>query len=356
MIQNRIKFICLVLFVPFAGINSTLAQKVTVLQQGRSTSLRGLSVVSDKIAWVSGSKGHVASTKDGGRTWNWQQVKGFEASDFRDIEAFSDKEAIIMSSGTPALILKTLDGGLSWQVKYHNRDTSVFFDAMDFKSKYGCIMGDPINNRFVIFETFDKGATWKQKDPLRSPMAKPGEAAFAASGTCFTINKSGLMRNNELMLVSGGSATNVMYALSTDKKWIEQAVPITHGTSSAGAFSVVTDGSHWIVVGGDYTHDQRTDSTACYSDNAGKTWKIAKATPGFQSCVEYISGSKYLSTGTSGTFYTKDGGLTWAKIDANSFNVCNKAKSGKLVLLVGNNGRIATYTPPKEYLIPYIKI
>lgn len=342
--------------ITLAAINMMFAQKVTVLQQGRSTSLRGLSVLNDKIAWVSGSKGHVAVTKDGGRTWNWLQVKGFEQSDFRDIEGFSDKEAVIMSSGTPALILKTLDGGLSWQVKYHNRDTSVFFDAMDFKSKYGCIMGDPINGRFVIFETFDKGATWKQKDPAKAPMAKPGEAAFAASGSCLTINKSGLMRNNELMLVSGGSSSSLMYALSTDKKWTQIPIPLTHGISSAGAFSVTTDGKHWVVVGGDYTHDQRIDSTACYSDNAGKTWKIAKITPGFQSCVEYLSGSKYLSTGTAGSYYSKNGGLTWAKIDVNSFNVCGKAKSGKLMLLVGNNGRIATYIPPKEYLIPYIKI
>ncbi|RKR85207.1 photosystem II stability/assembly factor-like uncharacterized protein [Mucilaginibacter gracilis] len=356
MIRNRIKFICFLVLIFLAEINTLLAQKVTVLQQGRPTSLRGLSVVSDKVAWISGSKGYVASTKDGGRTWNWQQVKGFEQSDFRDIEAFSDKEAVIMSSGTPALILKTLDGGVSWQVKYHNRDTSVFFDAMDFNGKYGCILGDPIKNRFVVFETLDKGLTWKQKDPSKSPVAKMGEAAFAASGTCLTINKNGLLRNNELMVVSGGSASSIMYALSTDKKWIQQALPITHSSSSCGAFSVATDSKHWVVVGGDYTHDQRTDSTACFSDNGGKTWKMAKLTPGFQSCVEYTSGNKYISTGTAGTWYSKDGGLNWVKIDNNSFNACNKAKSGKLLLLVGNNGRIARYTPPKEYLIPYIKI
>src|ERR1700748_207636 len=99
-------------------LNSTFGQKVTVIQQGRASSLRGLCVVNDKIAWVSGSKGTIAITKDAGKTWAWQQIKGFEQSDFRDIQAFSDKEAIVMSSGTPALILKTLDGGSTWQVKY----------------------------------------------------------------------------------------------------------------------------------------------------------------------------------------------------------------------------------------------
>src|SRR6185312_4161465 len=113
--------------IPFA----LFAQHIEVLQQGKPTSIRGLSVVDDNVAWISGSKGNIAITTNGGKTWNWQQVKGFEKSDFRDIEAFSDKEAIIMSSGTPALILKTIDGGANWQEKYRNADTTYFFDAMD---------------------------------------------------------------------------------------------------------------------------------------------------------------------------------------------------------------------------------
>src|ERR1700749_943606 len=121
------------------------SQSVISLQKGKPTSIRGLSVVDDSVAWVSGSKGYFAITRNGGKTWDWQQIRGYEQSDFRDIEAFSDKEVIVMSSGTPALILKTIDGGSTWQVKYHNRDTSVFFDAMDFNGKYGAIMADPIN-------------------------------------------------------------------------------------------------------------------------------------------------------------------------------------------------------------------
>ncbi|EHQ30033.1 WD40/YVTN/BNR-like repeat-containing protein [Mucilaginibacter paludis] len=356
MIKKTLHFILVAGLIFLGGVSPAFSQKVTVLQQGRPSSLRGLSVVDDKIAWVSGSKGYVACTKDAGKTWNWMQIKGFEQSDFRDIEAFSAKEAVVMSSGTPAVILKTLDGGLNWQVRYHNRDTSVFLDAMDFKSKYGCIMGDPINNHFVIFETFDRGATWKQRDVAKTPLARAGEAAFAASGSCLMINTSGLMRNYELALASGGSVANIVYTLSAGKKWFQHVLPLVQGTTSSGAFSVAADGKHWVAVGGDYQHDQRTDSTACYSVDAGKTWKMAKATPAFQSCVEYLSGSKYLATGTSGTNFSKDGGITWKKIDANSFNVCNKAKSGKLVLLAGNNGKIAVFTPPKEYLIPYIKL
>jgi photosystem II stability/assembly factor-like uncharacterized protein len=327
-------------------LNSTFAQKITVTQQsGRGSSLRGLCIVSDKIAWVSGSKGTVAITKDAGKTWQWQQVKGFEQSDFRDVQAFSDKEAVIMSSGTPALILKTMDGGASWQVKYHNRDTSVFFDAMDFNGKYGCVMGDPINGHFVIFETEDRGKTWKQRDPLKSPAGREGEACYAASGTCFSIYDNGLMKTDGLLIVSGGSAANLIYALISAKKWTATPLPIAHGTNSSGAFSFTSDSKHWVVVGGDYQHDQRTDSTVCYSNNAGKTWALAKISPGFQSCVQYISGKIYISTGTSGTNISKDAGLTWSKIDATSFNVCGH--HGKFILFAGNGGKIGLYSEVK---------
>src|SRR6201996_705330 len=134
------------------------AQKVTLLQQGKPTSIRGLSVVNNNIAWVSGSNGYTALTTDGGKTWTWQQVKGFEKADFRDIEAFSDKEAIIMASGTPALILKTIDGGKNWQIKYRNTDTAYFLDAMKFiNAKHGIVLGDPISNKFLLLETNDCG-------------------------------------------------------------------------------------------------------------------------------------------------------------------------------------------------------
>src|ERR1700744_1759817 len=144
MLKNIAAF--LLLLLPF----TSFAQHIEILQQGQPTSIRGLSVVDDNIAWISGSKGHIAITKNGGKTWDWQQIKGFEKTDFRDIEAFSAKEAIIMSSGTPALILKTTDGGENWQVKYKNTDTAYFFDAMDFAGKkHGLVLGDPIAGKFV---------------------------------------------------------------------------------------------------------------------------------------------------------------------------------------------------------------
>ncbi|MGN6639753.1 MAG: WD40/YVTN/BNR-like repeat-containing protein [Mucilaginibacter sp.] len=328
------------LFFIFLFISSSLyAQHIEVLQQGKPTSIRGLSVVNDQIAWVSGSKGYVAITKDGGKNWNWKQVKGFEKSDFRDIEAFSDKEAIMMSSGTPALILKTTDGGENWQIKYRNADTAYFFDAMDFGTpKHGLVLGDPIKGKFMLMETTDGGETWHEFK--YRPDALKDEASFAASGTCLRVD------TDEIDIVTGGSHSRLLMLLN-DKlapgKWLSIDLAITHGKPSEGAFSLA-NGSGTVVVGGNYQKNHLTDSVANYwpnDEHARAPATLPHSPPaGYQSCVEHISGGIFLSTGTPGSNLTTDGGSTWLQIDSASYNVCRKAKNGKLVLLAGDGGRI----------------
>ncbi len=331
--SKRVVVILSFLFVPVI----LLAQHIEVLQQGKSTSIRGLSVVDDNVAWISGSKGNIAITTNGGKTWNWQQVKGFEKSDFRDIEAFSDKEAIIMSSGTPALILKTTDGGANWQVKYKNADTAYFFDAMEFTDKQtGYVLGDPINGQFVLMQTKDGGEHWLASD--NPAKALPGEAAFAASGTCLALN---LNRKN-IAIVTGGSNARLMFRNTDEGKWNYENLPIQHGKASQGAFSMVCGDKSIVAVGGDYSKNKLNDSTACFfklDNNPEFTLTTGSAT-GFQSCIEYISDNTFLSTGTPGSNITTDGGKTWTKIDVISYNVCRKAKTGKLILLAGDAGKI----------------
>jgi hypothetical protein len=314
------------------------AQHIVQLQQGKPTSIRGLSVVDDSVAWISGSKGYIAITHDGGKNWTWQQVKGFEKADFRDIEAFSDKEAVIMSSGTPALVLKTTDGGVNWQVKYSNADSAYFFDAMDFADhNHGYILGDPIDNKFLLMETDDGGESWSMFK--NRPDALPGEAAFAASGTCIRVDKEGTIN-----IVTGGShSRKLIFDKAMPALWNSRNLIIKHGKQSQGAFSLA-NGDCQVVVGGDYQNDKLTDSVAeywCYNGTyAGGPVRTPKTPPeGYQSCVEFISGETFLSTGTPGSNITTDGGKTWIKIDGASFNVCSKAKHGKLVLFAGNDGK-----------------
>jgi len=112
--------------------HNIFAQSIEILTTGTKTSIRGLSVVDNRTIWVSGSNGKVGKSLDGGISWIWMTVKGFEKTDFRDIEAFDDKTAVIMGIAEPAYILKTFNGGESWKLVYTDSTKGIFLDAMDF--------------------------------------------------------------------------------------------------------------------------------------------------------------------------------------------------------------------------------
>src|SRR6476660_6387156 len=118
--QTLINKFVLVTIIILIGSQVLYAQtpQVQVLTSGTNTSLRGLSVVNDNVIWVSGSHGTVGKSLNSGKKWNWMTVKGFETKEFRDIEAFDANTAIIMAVDSPAYILKTTDGGVTWKVVY----------------------------------------------------------------------------------------------------------------------------------------------------------------------------------------------------------------------------------------------
>src|SRR4051794_6469069 len=130
-----------------------------------TASFRGLSVVNEKVVWASGTGGTVIRTIDGGKTWNVIVVPGAEKLDFRDIEAFDANTAYILSigNGESSRIYKTIDGGTNWNLQFKNADAKAFFDAIACKSPSRCFaMADPIDNSFPLIGTVDGGAHWRE--------------------------------------------------------------------------------------------------------------------------------------------------------------------------------------------------
>ncbi|MEO5908761.1 MAG: oxidoreductase, partial [Ginsengibacter sp.] len=149
-------------FFLFFFFQNSFAQKIEILSESGHASFRGLSVVSNDVMWVSGSNGTVGKSINGGKSWKWIVVKGFEKTDFRDIEAFDKKTALIMAVDEPAYILRTNDGGDNWKIVFENKTKGMFLDAMEFwNDQSGIVIGDPINHLFYIGRTFDGGKTWQ---------------------------------------------------------------------------------------------------------------------------------------------------------------------------------------------------
>ena len=308
------------------------------LTSGVNTSIRGLSVVSDQVAWVSGSNGYVGKTTNGGREWQWIKPHGYEKLDFRDIEAFDDQKAVIINAGFPAHVLLTADGGKSWQQTYINKDSLAFLDGMDFwDANNGIIFGDPIKNRLMVLRTFDGGRSWTDISANLTKEMKVGEAGFAASGT--TIQTRG---KGKVWIASGGSVSNIYYSDNYGKSWKVYPCPIIQGQSSTGPFSMdFLNEKLGIVVGGDYLKDKESFNNVQLTKNGGKSWfKPDVSVYGYRSGVAYVNNRLCYATGTSGTDYSTDGGLNWHRLSELKFNAIKKAKKGSLVLLAGNKGQI----------------
>lgn len=331
-------FTVFLLQLPFFAIGQNTYPQVEVIHTDINTSIRGLSVVNDNIVWVSGSNGMVGKSSNGGKNWKWITVKGFEKTDFRDIEAFDASTAIIMGIADPAYILKTTDGGESWKVVYENKTKGMFLDAMEFRNpSNGIVIGDPVDGHFFMAETIDGGDNWNEIPKSMRPKADSGEAFFAASGTNIRY-----LFNQKIVMASGGMRSRLFInseALS---------LPIIQGKETTGANSVAVlddykrnSGNRIIVVGGDFSADSAKNKNCFYSNNGGKTWKSPLEPPhGYRSCVEFLSKTNIVSCGLNGVDYSIDGGKTWKLISTEGFHVCRFAKFGSSVFLAGSNGKI----------------
>jgi photosystem II stability/assembly factor-like uncharacterized protein len=327
------RLLLLVFAIPFASS----AQQIQILTKGHPVSIRGLSVVDDRVIWVSGSNGQVGRSTDGGQTWKWQTVRGFEKTDFRDIEAFDEKTAVIMGIAEPAYMLKTFNGGESWKLVYTDSTKGVFLDAMEFwEDGRGLVIGDPIRGKLYMARTSDFGNHWQKMDSSRLPQLADGEAFFASSGTNLrTLNLK------EAIIVSGGNQSRVF------TKGRATTLPLVQGSESTGANSVAVSYKNnkadmIVVVGGDFAKDSSRVGNCALSSDQGRTWTLPLIAPfGYRSCAEFIGPNALIACGTNGVDLSTDNGKTWQSLSTEGFHVARKARFGKSVFLAGSQGRIA---------------
>lgn len=307
------------------SILTTGLQDVTQQSLDSSASLRGLSVVSDEVAWLSGAQGTVGRTTDGGKTWQVIKVPGAEKLDFRDVEAFDDKRAFLLSIGPGELsrIYYTADGGATWKQQWKNDDKNAFYDAIAFwDAQHGIALSDPVNGKYRLLTTND-GETWKILEPETMPAILKGEGAFAASGTCLiTVGK------NDVYFVTGGAkVARVFHSKDRGKNWTATETPIQAGKESSGIFSIAfRDDQQGIIVGGDYQQPKQTQATVAITNDAGKTWKLIEQPLPFLSAVTWANG-RWIAAGTAG-IYTSTNGTTWKQLGEHNCNAVRLSQQG----------------------------
>ncbi|HEX7745408.1 MAG TPA: oxidoreductase [Micromonosporaceae bacterium] len=311
---------------------------------GVTARLRGLSVVDESVVWASGSGSTVLRTVDGGRTWQQVGPKVEPTLQFRDIEAFDADHAVILSIGPGAesRVYRTDDGGQTWVETFRNDDDRAFYDCMAFFDRSrGLALSDPVDGRFRILSTTNGGRSWRVLPAAGMPPALDGEFAFAASGTCLVTADSG--PDIAWFATGGGSAARVFRSDDRGYTWQVTDTPVPSGPT-AGIYSLAFRNSwHGVAVGGDFAVPDAAPDGAAVTGSGGATWRRAARPPG-----EYRSGSAWISpflwvaiaVGPTGSDISYDGGNTWGRFDDGSFDAVDCA-AGLVCWASGEQGRVA---------------
>lgn len=309
---------------------------------GVTARLRGVSAVSDRVAWASGASSTVLHTADGGGTWQKISIPNADGLDFRDIDAINESVAYTLSigPGPASRIYKTADMGASWTLQFTNQEPKGFFDAMAFWDEHrGLVIGDSIDGRFDILRTTDGGRTWGRVLVASLPPALPNEGAFAGSGT----NIATLPGGHAWIGTGAASRCRVLQTADYGQTWTIVETPVA-ASSSAGIFSIAfRDPRHGLTVGGDYRKEKEAVDNAAATADGGVTWSAVKGLGGFRSVVAPIPGAtaSWLAVGPSGADVTTDDGQTWTAVPGEGFHAFSFAPRGHAGWGVGENGNIS---------------
>jgi photosystem II stability/assembly factor-like uncharacterized protein len=276
-------------------------------------SIRAIVVDNGKV-WYAGDKNRFGF-------YDLKRNKKFESKivddtlkiEFRSISK-TDKSIYLLSVANPALLYQVSKDGKIIKLVYQERNEKVFYDSMQFwNDKEGIAIGDPLTNHLCILKTVDGGFTWNKISESRLPEVFEGEAHFAASNTNIVI------KGNGTWVVSGGKKARVFYSSDKGNSWSIHETPIVQGKQMTGIFTAdFYDEKNGFVAGGNYEALNQNFDNKAVTDDGGKTWKLVANNAGFgyASCVQYVPKSKgkgIVAVGASGLYYSSDGGVNWVQ-------------------------------------------
>jgi photosystem II stability/assembly factor-like uncharacterized protein len=348
----------------FTADHSSVTQPTLTPQvSGTDQLLIAVSPVNANVVWAAGTGGTYVVTTDGGNTWKAGVVPGAEQFQFRDVQGVSDKVAYLLSIGndtTNFRIYRTSDGGATWHVQFTNELTNAFYDCFAFWTpNRGLAHSDSVNGVFPELRTTN-GQNWESIEN-NMPPALPGEASFAASGTCITTEGD----DNAWIATGGSDIARILATTDGGNTWNAYDTPLVSNAAAGGISVAFRDSQHGILGGGNLS-DNRSAATATSSDG-GQTWTLTKKPPmgGSIFCLAYVNGmplgSDRNSTGGNSTDYSKtvvvtaetepdfdsgsaawtpDEGQTWYRLpDVSGYWAVGFANP-QAGWFVGNNGQI----------------
>jgi photosystem II stability/assembly factor-like uncharacterized protein len=306
---------------------------------GVSVRLQAVSAPGGGVVWVSGLRGTYVRSVDSGESWTPGIVPGAETLELRDVHGVDASTAYVMSSGTgeASRVFKTTDAGATWKLLLVNPDPEGFFDCFDFwDAENGLLFGDSVAGKLVLFQTVD-GETWTRVPAERLPEARPGEGAFAASGTCLVT-----AGESTAYVGTGAGSSRVLRTRDRGRSWDAFDTPIVNASTTAGITSLdFWDEENGIAAGGDISSEEaRRDIVALLETGNARL----ASPPTFAGAIYGIARSPgqgfLVAVGPKGASYSLDSAATWTALSEDSYWSVGFPPSGP-GFMVGPDGRIA---------------
>ena len=272
---------------------TTLAQTGTWARQrtGTMSWLHSVFFLDQKRGWAAGSKGTLLRTLDGGNTW--QQRTASTEDVVRDI--FTDDQTgwlvcevnayqLKTNEDPRAYLMKTTDGGENWkriEIKGFDVD-AILVRAVFSRNGRGWTFGEAGS----IYTTHDAGDTWTK---LQSPTRR--------------LLLGGIFVDDDRGWLVGAGAT-IIQTSDGGATWYQSTLPQVEKTVRFTAASFVDNRRGWAVGSG--------GSVFCTA-NGGRTWRRQESTVAVDLFdVKFVDALEGWAVGAEGTIiHTTDGGEHW---------------------------------------------
>ncbi len=274
---------------------------------------RGLYVLNDSSWATSGYDGVFEVYSEFSKKYSYS-IEGME--DLRDIQLLEDGSAVLMNSGNLGRIWRYFPENDSLALTY--KKDSVFLDGMDFwNNQFGMAFGDPVNGKLTILRTEDSSQTWKSLDYNLIPDGLEGEAGFAASGSGINCVGYGTV----YIGTGGGKISRLYTSKDFGLNWDVKNTPMKSDTSYGIYSMYFWSENEGVIIGGSYKYPSLKDSICFYTQDAGDTWQ--ERTNGLGGYCSSIHGSEngdlLIATGRTGTYITRDKGVSWQEFSDDQF-------------------------------------
>lgn len=316
---------------------------ITELQSPTDHLLIGLHLHNDRVYWASGAGSTIVRTIDGGQSWQKMRYESDTTLQFRDIHALDSSRAIVMAAGDGAksgIFLVNFSKGI-WHKAYTMPYGSGFLNSIAFwDNNRGLAFGDAVDGRLFLLITTDGGHSWSEIEAHRLPPAGQGEGGFASSGTNIALTADGLA------FIGTGAGGNARLLISPDYglTWESKSTPMVTG-DAAGITSVrFISARRGLIAGGDLTITDSFSDNIFLTTDGGLNWS-ATSRPNFRGAIygsafTIISGIEtLLITGPNGADLSIDGGKSWQSVSDKNLWSCDMLPSGTGIL-VGRGGRM----------------